>query len=81
MVAVSLKKNGSHVATFLAKNGLLDGKLRFRPLMIPDVFTEQASVGDMYADAGLDRAGIVRTVLATLGIEAASAAAAKSTLA
>ncbi len=62
---------GSHVATFLATNGLIDGKLRFRPLMIPDVFTEQASVSDMYADAGLDRAGIVRTVLATLGIEAA----------
>jgi 1-deoxy-D-xylulose-5-phosphate synthase len=62
---------GSHVATFLAQNGLLDSKLRFRPLMIPDVFTEQASVGDMYAEAGLDRAGIVKTVLATLGIEAA----------
>src|SRR5690606_28748668 len=40
---------GSHVATFLAQNGLLDGKLRFRPLMIPDVFTEQAGVNDMYA--------------------------------
>jgi 1-deoxy-D-xylulose-5-phosphate synthase len=62
---------GSHVATFLAQNGLLDGKLRFRPLMIPDVFTEQASVNDMYADAGLDRAGIVATALSTLGIDSA----------
>ena len=60
---------GSHVATFLAANGLLDGKLRFRPLMIPDVFTEQASVNDMYAAAGLDRAGIVATVLKTLGVD------------
>jgi 1-deoxy-D-xylulose-5-phosphate synthase len=60
---------GSHVATFLAQNGLLDGKLRFRPLMIPDHFTEQAGVNDMYADAGLDRAGIVATALKTLGIE------------
>ncbi len=59
---------GSHVATFLAGNGLLDGKLRFRPLMIPDVFTEQASQNDMYAQAGLDRAGIVATALAALGI-------------
>ena len=59
---------GSHVATFLARNGLLDGKLKFRPLMIPDTFTEQASQADMYAAAGLDRAGIVATVLATLGI-------------
>jgi 1-deoxy-D-xylulose-5-phosphate synthase len=59
---------GSHVATFLASNGLLDGKLKFRPLMIPDTFVEQASQGDMYAAAGLDRAGIVSTVLTTLGI-------------
>ncbi|WP_421758834.1 1-deoxy-D-xylulose-5-phosphate synthase [Devosia sp.] len=63
---------GSHVATFLARNGLLDGKLKFRPLMIPDVFTEQSSVNDMYADAGLDRAGIVKTVLDTLGISSES---------
>jgi 1-deoxy-D-xylulose-5-phosphate synthase len=59
---------GSHVATFLARHGLLDGKLKFRPLMIPDVFTEQSSVNDMYAEAGLDRAGIVKTALDTLGI-------------
>jgi len=58
---------GSHVATFLAEHGLLDGKLKFRPLMIPDSFTEQASQSDMYAAAGLDRAGIVQTVLETLG--------------
>ena len=64
---------GSHVATFLAREGLLDGKLRFRPLMIPDTFTEQASQTDMYADAGLDRAGIVAAALATLGIETATA--------
>jgi len=68
---------GSHVATFLASNGLLDGKLKFRPLMIPDQFTEQAGVNDMYAAAGLDRAGIVATVLTTLDI--ATATAAKST--
>jgi 1-deoxy-D-xylulose-5-phosphate synthase len=61
---------GSHVATFLAKNGLLDGKLKFRPLMIPDVFTEQASQGEMYAAAGLDRGGVVATVLDALGASA-----------
>jgi 1-deoxy-D-xylulose-5-phosphate synthase len=61
---------GSHVATFLAQHGLLDGGLKFRPLMIPDRFTEQASQADMYAEAGLDRAGIMATVLKTLGIEA-----------
>ncbi len=61
---------GSHVATFLARNGLLDGHLRFRPLMMPDRYKEQAGVNDMYAEAGLDRAGIVATVLTTLGIDA-----------
>ena len=65
---------GSHVATFLASNGLLDGKLRFRPLMIPDRFVEHASQADMYADAGLDRAGIVATALTTLGYDAAAMA-------
>jgi 1-deoxy-D-xylulose-5-phosphate synthase len=58
---------GSHVATFLASNGLLDGKLKFRPLMIPDTFVEQASQNDMYAAAGLDRSAIVAAVLTTLG--------------
>ncbi len=65
---------GSHVATFLASNGLLDGKLRFRPLMIPDRFVEHASQADMYADAGLDRAGIVATALTTLGYDEAAMA-------
>ncbi len=65
---------GSHVATFLARNGLLDGKLRFRPLMIPDRFTEQATQADMYADAGLDRAGIVAAALETLGAGAGAPA-------
>ncbi len=70
---------GSHVASWLATNGLLDGKLKFRPLMLPDTFVEQASVNDMYAAAGLDRAGIVATALTTMGID--SATVAKSTLA
>mgnify|MGYP004508529373 CR=1 FL=1 len=67
---------GSHVATFLASNGLLDGKLRFRPLMIPDRFDEHATQSDMYAAAGLDRAGIVATALTTLGYDEAAMAAA-----
>jgi 1-deoxy-D-xylulose-5-phosphate synthase len=67
---------GSHVATFLARHGLLDGKLRFRPLMIPDRFDEHASQADMYAAAGLDQVGIVATALTTLGYDQASMAAA-----
>jgi 1-deoxy-D-xylulose-5-phosphate synthase len=67
---------GSHVATFLASNGLLDGKLRFRPLMIPDRFVEHATQADMYADAGLDRAGIVAAALKALGYDEAAMLAA-----
>jgi len=58
---------GAHVATWLAQQGMLDGKLKFRPLMIPDRFDEQASQGDLYANAGLDRAGIVSAALTALG--------------
>jgi 1-deoxy-D-xylulose-5-phosphate synthase len=54
---------------------LLDGKLKFRPLMLPDSVPEQASQADMYAAAGLDRAGIVATVLTTLGIQSGARAA------
>lgn len=67
---------GSHVATFLASNGLLDGKLRFRPLMIPDSFVEHSTQNDMYAAAGLDRTGIVTTALTTLGYDEAAMKAA-----
>ena len=65
---------GSHVATFLAANGLLDGKLKFRPLMIPDTFVEHASQADMYAAAGLDRVGILAAALTTLGYDEAAMA-------
>jgi 1-deoxy-D-xylulose-5-phosphate synthase len=67
---------GSHVATFLASNGLLDGKLRFRPLMIPDTFVEHSTQADMYAAAGLDRTGIVSTALTALGYDEAAMKAA-----
>lgn len=67
---------GSHVATFLASNGLLDGKLRFRPLMIPDTFVEHATQNQMYAAAGLDRTGIVTAALTALGYDEAAMKAA-----
>ena len=62
---------GAHVASYLAREGLLDGKLKFRPLMVPDRYDEQAGQPDQYATAGLDRAGIVAAALAALGIDAA----------
>jgi len=54
---------GSHVATFLAQNALLDGKLKFRPLMIPDRFDEHATQQQLYQQAGLDEKSIVATAL------------------
>lgn len=60
---------GSHVATRLAQLGLLDNGLKFRPLVMPDRYIEQAGQNDMYAQAGLDRTGIVTTALQALGDE------------
>ncbi|MBP2235420.1 1-deoxy-D-xylulose-5-phosphate synthase [Sinorhizobium kostiense] len=57
----------SHVLHFLAEEGLLDGGLRVRPMVIPDIWMEQAKPEAMYARAGLDSAGIVSTVFKALG--------------
>ncbi|GCA48812.1 1-deoxy-D-xylulose-5-phosphate synthase [Sinorhizobium sp. KGO-5] len=57
----------SHVLQFLAEEGLLDGGLKVRPMVMPDIWMEQAKPEAMYARAGLDRAGIVSTVFKALG--------------
>jgi 1-deoxy-D-xylulose-5-phosphate synthase len=57
----------SHVLQFLAREGLIDGGLKVRPMVLPDVWMDQAKPEAMYAKAGLDREGIVRTVFAALG--------------
>ncbi|SFB06772.1 1-deoxy-D-xylulose-5-phosphate synthase [Rhizobium sp. NFR07] len=58
---------GSHVLQFLSTEGLLDHGLKVRSLALPDIWMEQASPDVMYAKAGLDRAGIVKTVFGALG--------------
>jgi 1-deoxy-D-xylulose-5-phosphate synthase len=58
---------GSHVMQFLANDGLLDHGLKVRSLVLPDVWMDQAKPEVMYAKAGLDRAGIVKTVFSALG--------------
>ncbi len=58
---------GSHVLQFLAHEGLLDNGLKIRPMVLPDIWMEQAKPEAMYAKAGLDRAGIVSTVFRALG--------------
>jgi 1-deoxy-D-xylulose-5-phosphate synthase len=57
----------SHVLHFLARHGLLETGLKVRPLIMPDVFTDQAKPEAMVAEAGLDSTGIVRAVFAALG--------------
>ena len=58
---------GSHVIQFLAHQGLLENGLKIRPLIMPDIFMDQAKPEAMYAHAGLDRKGIVDAVFAALG--------------
>lgn len=56
----------SHVLQFLATDGLLDRGLKVRALMLPDIYQDHGKPDAMYAEAGLDRTGIVRTVFAAL---------------
>ena len=65
---------GSHVLQFLSTDGLLDGGLRVRSLVMPDIFMDHASPDAMYARAGLDRKGIIDTVFKALNAENRSGA-------
>jgi 1-deoxy-D-xylulose-5-phosphate synthase len=65
----------THVLHFLANEGLLETGLKVRPLILPDEFTDHAKPEKMYADAGLDTTGIVKTVFAALGRGARAATA------
>ena len=60
---------GSHVAQLLADEGVFDTGLRFRSMVLPDVFIDQSSPADMYATAGLNAADIEAKVLQVLGVE------------
>jgi len=57
----------AHVLQALAANGVLDGGLKVRSMMLPDVFIDQDSPAAMYAQAGLDAKGIVTTAFEALG--------------
>jgi len=60
---------GSHVLHLLANAGLLDGGLKVRPLVLPDIFIEHDSPDQQYEDAGLNASNIRATALAALGIK------------
>ncbi len=59
---------GSHVSQLLAEEGVFDRGLKFRSMVLPDIFIDQASPEAMYRVARLDASHIEAKVLETLGV-------------
>ena len=59
---------GSHVAQLLAEEGVFDTGLKYRSMVLPDIFIDQSSPRDMYAVAKLNAEDIEAKVLDVLGI-------------
>ncbi|ADO41489.1 1-deoxy-D-xylulose-5-phosphate synthase [Ketogulonicigenium vulgare] len=59
---------GSHVAQLLAEAGVFDHGLKFRSMVLPDIFIDQANPRDMYDVAGLNANDIANKVLSALGV-------------
>lgn len=59
---------GSHVAQFLAEEGVFDRGLKFRSMVLPDTFIDQNSPLKMYDVAGMNAPQIEAKVLDVLGI-------------
>ena len=57
----------AQVLQFMANDGLLENGLKVRAVTMPDAFLEQDKPEAQVAQAGLDAAGIVATVMAALG--------------
>ncbi len=58
---------GSHVAQLLADEGVFDHGLKFRSMVLPDIFIDQASPRDMYDVAAMNAPQIEARVLDVLG--------------
>jgi 1-deoxy-D-xylulose-5-phosphate synthase len=59
---------GSHVAQLLADEGVFDNGLKFRSMVLPDIFIDQASPADMYEVAAMNAPQIEAKVLEVLGV-------------
>jgi 1-deoxy-D-xylulose-5-phosphate synthase len=59
---------GAHVLTLASDEGLIDAGLKLRTLRLPDIFQDHDKPEKQYADAGLDAAAIVESVLKALRI-------------
>ena len=57
---------GSHVMQFLSDRGIFDRGLKFRSMILPDIFIDQDTPEKMYEIAGLDCSSIVNKVEETL---------------
>ncbi len=57
------------VMQHLARRGLLDGGLRFRPMTLPDRFQDHDTPSQQLVEAGLTARDIVTTVMGALGRE------------
>ena len=53
---------GSHVMQFLSDRGVFDKGLKFRSMILPDLFLDQDSPEAMYKKAGLDSLSIVSKI-------------------
>ncbi len=58
---------GSFVLRFLSEEGLLDGSLKVRSLVLPDEFLDHDKPDRMYARSGLDAKAIVAKTLEVIG--------------
>ena len=70
-VAVTIEEGaigglGAHVLTLASDLGLIDNGLKLRTMRLPDIFQDQDKPEKQYADARLDAAAIVDTVLTAL---------------
>ncbi|UWQ79199.1 1-deoxy-D-xylulose-5-phosphate synthase [Leisingera sp. S132] len=59
---------GSHVAQLLAEEGVFDSGLKYRSMVLPDTFIDQASPADMYEVAAMNAPQIEAKVLEVLGV-------------
>ncbi|MCI5086948.1 MAG: 1-deoxy-D-xylulose-5-phosphate synthase [Rhodovulum sp.] len=66
---------GSHVAQLLSDEGVFDHGLKFRSMVLPDTFIDQASPEAMYDIAAMNAPDIERKVLEVLGVEVLDARA------
>ena len=57
---------GSHVMQLLSDRGVFDTGLKFRSMILPDIFIDQDTPEKMYEIAGLDNSSIVNKVEETL---------------